>query len=72
MKVPAIMRSFCYLHVTTICHRNFYQLAAWPAGPEITLHFLHLFVSIHICVSALIMCAIIMLPCDLTLVDFSN
>jgi len=36
--------------------------SAWPAGPKITLQF----PSLHLCVSALIMCAVItLLPCDL-------
>ena len=49
---------------------------ARPGGPKITLHFLHLFVSLYICASPLITCAIItsctLLPCNLARVDFDN
>ena len=50
--------------------------SARPASPKITLRFPHLYIYIYVCASALITCAIItsrtLLPCDLTLVDFSN
>jgi len=46
------------------------------AGPNITLCLPHLFVSMYVCASPLITCAISMsgtlLPCDLTVVDFGN
>jgi len=49
---------------------------ARPGGPKITLHFPHLFLSLYICASPLITCAIItsctLLLCNLTLVDFGN
>ena len=55
----------------------FYQPAACEAHGRLVLRLLCCFrVCIYICVSALITCAIItsltLLPCDLTLVDFSN
>ena len=54
---------------------SFTALHTLPAGPKFAVRFLHLFVRLFVCVSGIIMCAIIMshvlLPCDITLVDLT-